>query len=81
MNTLTLLGFFAVSTMLVLFAIEKRNAGILLVFGLSCVFGALYGLLQGAWLFGLVEGVWALVALRRCWLAARSNLAPGKPTG
>jgi hypothetical protein len=79
MNTLTLLGFFAVSTMLVFFAIEKRNAGILLVFGMSCVLGSLYGFLQGAWLFGLVEAVWALVAMRRWWLATRSDLAPGKP--
>ena len=80
MSTLTLFGFFAVSSMVLFYALEKRSTWFILAFAGSCVLGSLYGFLQGSWPFGLVEAVWAMLAARRWWLAARSNFASGKPT-
>ena len=80
MRPLTLFGLFAVTAMLVCYALEDRHRGFILAFAGSCVLGSIYGFLQGAWPFGLVEAVWATVAVRRWWLGARSNPAPGQPT-
>ncbi|RBP06285.1 hypothetical protein DFR50_13263 [Roseiarcus fermentans] len=70
MDALTLFGLFAVSAMLVTYALEARSHWFVLLFALSCALGSAYGFLQGAWPFGLVEAIWSLVALRR-WLSAR----------
>ena len=67
MDRLSLFGLFAVTAMLVSYALEKRSAWFTLVFGLSCLLGSIYGFLQGAWPFGLVEAVWSGVAVRRWW--------------
>lgn len=67
MDTLTLFGLFAVTAMLVCYALEKRSPWFILLFALACVLGSVYGFLQGAWPFGLVEAVWAGVAARRWW--------------
>jgi len=67
MSPLTLFGLFAVSAMLVCYALESRSRWWTLAFAGSCVLGSTYGFLQGAWPFGLVEGVWAIVALRKWW--------------
>src|SRR5882757_708258 len=65
MEPLTLFGLFAVSAMLVCYALEDRSHWFILAFAVACVLGSVYGFLQGAWPFGLVEAVWAVVALRR----------------
>jgi hypothetical protein len=65
LNTLTLFGLFAVTAMLVTYALEKRSRWFVLAFAASCALGSVYGFLQGAWPFGIVEAIWALVALRR----------------
>jgi hypothetical protein len=80
LSGLTLFGFLAVSMMVVFYALESRNTWFILAFAASCVLGSLYGFLQGSWPFGMVEAVWAMIAVRRWWLAARSDLASGKPT-
>ena len=67
MNALTLFGLFAVSAMLVCYALESRSRWWTLAFAGSCLLGSAYGFLQGAWPFGLVEGVWAVVAARKWW--------------
>ncbi|HTB12212.1 MAG TPA: hypothetical protein VK752_11600 [Bryobacteraceae bacterium] len=67
MSPLTLFGLFAVTAMLVTYALEKRSHWYILGFAISCVLGSTYGFLQGAWPFGLVEAIWALVAVRRWW--------------
>ncbi len=67
MDKLTLFGLFAVSAMLVTYALEARGPGYVLGFAASCALGSIYGFLQGAWPFGVVEAVWSLVALRRWW--------------
>jgi hypothetical protein len=65
MDLLTLFGLFAVSAMLVFYALEDRNRHFILAFAVACALGSAYGFLQGAWPFGVVEAIWALVALRR----------------
>ena len=71
MDRLTAFGLFAVTAMLVTYALENRSQWFILAFAGSCVLGSAYGFLQGAWPFGLVEAVWSLVALRRWWLAGK----------
>jgi hypothetical protein len=70
-NPITVLGLFAVSAMLVCYALENRSRWFILAFAAACVLASVYGFLQGAWPFGLVEAVWSLVAVRRWWLAPR----------
>ena len=59
MDALTLFGLFAVTMMLVFYALE------------DCALGSIYGFLQGAWPFGVVEAIWAAVAIWR-WCPTRS---------
>lgn len=65
MDELTSFGLFAVTAMLVCYALETRSRWYILGFAGACVLASIYGFLQGAWPFGLVEAIWALVALRR----------------
>ena len=71
MDRLTLFGLFAVTAMLVTYAMEDRSPWFILAFAASCVLGSIYGFLQGAWPGGLVEGIWSLVAFRRWWRTPR----------
>ncbi len=68
MDWLTAFGLFAVASMLIFYALEKRSRWFILAFAGACLLASLYGFLQGAWPFGVVEAVWSLVAFRR-WLA------------
>jgi hypothetical protein len=74
MDGLTLFGLFAVTAMLVCYALEDRSQWFILAFAGACVLGSVYGFLQGAWPFGLVEAVWAGVALWR-WAVRRPSNA------
>jgi hypothetical protein len=65
MDALSLFGLFAVTAMLVAYALEDRSHWFILAFAGACALGSVYGFLQGAWPFGLVEAIWAGVALRR----------------
>lgn len=73
MSSLAAFGLFAVTAMLVCYALEKRSPWFILGFAAACALGSVYGFLQGAWPFGLVEAVWAVVAARRWRLAARAQ--------
>ena len=68
MDLLTLFGLFAVTAMLLCYALEERHPSYILGFAGACALGSTYGFLQGAWPFGLVEGIWSVVAMRRWWL-------------
>jgi len=68
MTLLSAFGLFAVSLMLVIYALESRSNWYVLAFAVACALGSVYGFLQGAWPFGLVEAVWSGVAVRRWWL-------------
>ena len=70
-SLLTGFGLFAVTAMLVCYALESRSRWFILGFAVACALGSVYGFLQGAWPFGVVEVVWSLVAVRRWWLAKR----------
>ena len=74
LDWLTLFGLFAVTAMLVSYALEDRSHWLVLAFAGSCALGSIYGFLQGAWPFGLVEAVWACVALRR-WIVRPRSIA------
>ena len=71
MDRLTAFGLFAVTAMLISYALEKRSPWFILAFAVACALGSIYGFLQGAWPFGVVEAVWSLVALRRWCEAAK----------
>ena len=74
MDWLTLFGLFAVSAMLICYALEDRSHWFILAFAVACALGSIYGFLQGAWPFGLVEAIWAVVALRR-WSVRQQSAA------
>jgi hypothetical protein len=74
MDERTLFGLFAVTLMLVCYALEDRSRWFILAFAAACALGSIYGFLQGAWPFGLVEAVWAIVALRR-WSLRQRHIA------
>ena len=67
---LSLFGLFAVTAMLVCYALEGRSPWFILAFAVACWLGSAYGFMQGAWPFGLVEAVWGIVAVAR-WRHAR----------
>jgi hypothetical protein len=62
---LSLFGLFAVTAMLVFYALEHRSPWFVLAFAGACAAGSAYGFLQGAWPFGVVEAVWTGVAVGR----------------
>jgi hypothetical protein len=66
-------GLFAVTAMLVTYALEHRSSWFIFAFAVACVLGSVYGFLQGAWPFGVIEAIWAMVALRRWWSARRTT--------
>jgi hypothetical protein len=72
-NSLSAFGLFAVTAMVICYALENRSPRFILGFAISCVLGSIYGFLQGAWPFGLVEVVWSGVAAKRWWIALRSS--------
>jgi hypothetical protein len=55
MNALPAFGLFAVTAMLVCYALEDRSYWFILAFAAACALGSAYGFLQGAWPFGVVE--------------------------
>ena len=65
MDALTAFGLFAVTAMLVTYALEDRSPWFIFIFAGACVLASAYGFLQGAWPFGVVEAVWSLIAARR----------------
>jgi len=68
MSRLSGFGLFAVTAMLVTYALESKSRWFILAFAFACALGSVYGFLQGAWPFGLVEGIWSAVAVQRWWL-------------
>ena len=65
MDPPTTFGLFAVTAMLVFYALEDHSPWYILGFAVACALGSAYGFLQGAWPFGVIEAVWAVVAVRR----------------
>jgi len=53
MDTLTIFGLFAVTAMLVFYALEDQSPWYILAFSGACALASVYGFLQGAWPCGL----------------------------
>jgi hypothetical protein len=73
MDRLALFGLFAVTAMLVCYALEDRSPWFVFGFAAACALGSAYGFLQGAWPFGLLEAIWSIVALQRWRRKSRSS--------
>ena len=73
MNLLTAFGLFAVTAMVVFYALEDRHPSFTLAFAFSCLLGSAYGFLQGAWPFGVVELIWSGIAVRKWWWNRRAK--------
>src|ERR1700686_77305 len=85
MDPLTGFGLFAVTAMLVCYALERKSPWFILGFAAACALGSVYCFLQGAWAFGVIETILSLVALWRCkhskgTLAERSGHAHSETT-
>ena len=65
MDPLTVFGAFAVTAMLVTYALEQRSPWFVLAFAAACLASSAYGFLQGAWPFGVIELIWSGVAVAR----------------
>ncbi len=78
---LLLFGLIAVSSMLVMYALEDRSHWFVLGFAIASAAAATYGFLIEAWPFAVIEAIWSVVALRRWWrrreTVARSGRSPG----
>ncbi len=72
---LTAFGAFAVSFMMLMYALEHRHKSFVLAFACGCALASAYGFLAGTWPFGVVESVWGLIALHR-YRTARPKRAP-----
>jgi len=62
---ITLYGVCAVSFMMAMYALERRNPRFILAFAGGCLLSSAYGFLAGAWPFGVVEVIWSGIAFRR----------------
>ena len=67
---LTLYGVLAVSFMMTMYALERRDDRYILGFALGCLLSSAYGFLSGAWPFGVAEAIWCVIALKRYRVAA-----------
>jgi hypothetical protein len=65
MDPVTIFGIAALTFMLLMYALERRDPRFILGFAVGCALSSAYGFLSGAWPFGVVEIVWCGVALRR----------------
>jgi len=61
----TVYGVCAVTFMMAMYALERRNRRFILAFAAGCLLSSGYGFLSGAWPFGAVELIWSGIALRR----------------
>ncbi len=68
----TIYGVCAVTSMMVMYALENRGRRFVLGFAFGCILSSIYGFLSGAWPFRVVELIWSGVALRRYQEPARS---------
>jgi hypothetical protein len=65
MDALTAFGLFAVTAMLIFYALNDRSPWFILAFAGACALASAYGFLQGAWPFGVLEAIWVGVAIWR----------------
>ena len=74
---LTIFGACALTFMMVMYALEKRQRGFVLAFAGGCALSSAYGFLAGTWPFGVVEAIWCAIAVRR--FLAQASREGGAP--
>jgi hypothetical protein len=62
---ITAFGVAALTFMMVMYALERRDERFVLAFAFGCLLSSAYGFLAGTWPFGVVELIWAWIAVRR----------------
>jgi hypothetical protein len=62
---ITAFGVAALTFMMLMYALERRDERYVLAFAFGCLLSSAYGFLAGAWPFGIVEIIWAWVAVHR----------------
>jgi predicted membrane-bound mannosyltransferase len=62
---LTVFGACAVTFMMLMYALERRDRRFILAFAFGCGLSSVYGFLAGTWPFGVVEAIWAAIAVQR----------------
>jgi hypothetical protein len=61
----TAFGVAALTFMMLMYALERRDERFVLAFAFGCLLSSAYGFMAGTWPFGVVEIIWAWVAVRR----------------
>ena len=61
----TAFGVAALTFMMLMYALERRDQRFVLAFALGCLLSSAYGFLAGTWPFGVVELTWAYIAVLR----------------
>lgn len=61
----TAFGVAALTFMMLMYALERRDERFVLAFAFGCLLSSAYGFLAGTWPFGVVELIWAGIAARR----------------
>ena len=79
MDGLSLFGLFAVTMMLVCYALEDRHRGYVLAFATACGLGSAYGFLQGAWPFVILSRVASRAYRKAAGLSSTGSSVVGKP--
>jgi hypothetical protein len=62
---LTAFGATALTFMMVMYALERRDHRFVVAFAIGCLLSSAYGFLAGTWPFGVVEVIWAGIAIHR----------------
>jgi hypothetical protein len=62
---ITLYGAGALTFMMAMYSMERRDRRFVVAFAVGCFLSSSYGFLSGTWLFGVVEAIWGVIALRR----------------
>ena len=65
MDPVTVYGIAALTFMMLMYTLERRDTRFILAFAMGCALSSVYGFLSGAWPFGVVEALWCLIAVRR----------------
>ena len=76
LSLLSWFGLIAAVLMLLFYALEHISHWFVLAFAASCLLGALYGFLQGAWPFGVLLILWAAIAYWRWHRRRRREATP-----
>ena len=60
-----LFGIFAITLMVLSYALEDRSTFFNAAFAVGCILAAIYAYLIQSYPFMIAEGIWALIAFRR----------------